>query len=63
MEFAKHGFQIVLASRNCEDGARDSNGAFLMRIDLADPHAVGPTFDRIEAQLGSPPSVVLYNGR
>jgi len=61
--FAATGYRVALASRTgkgkAEDGAADQ---LHIASDLSDPQAVVGVFEKVEASLGQPPSVVVYNG-
>ena len=59
--FAANGYTIVSAARSLSDQRKDETHLEL-NIDLSQPPAVPEVFQKIEQELGSPPSVVVYNG-
>ena len=59
--FAAKGYKIAQTSRKAksDDSTKDS---VHIAADLADPEAVPNVFSQVKSLLGSPPSVVVYNG-
>lgn len=59
--FAAKGYTIASAARSLSDQRKDERHLEL-NVDLSQPPAVPEVFRKIEQELGTPPSVVIYNG-
>jgi len=63
-KFRQEGFSVAVASRNVKPRPDDpqSEGYDVgIRLDMAKPEDVGKAFDKVEEELGSPGSLVVYN--
>lgn len=59
--FAAKGYKVALASRKVND-KDNTQEQVNISADLSDPDSVVGVFSKVKASLGSPPSVVVYNG-
>lgn len=57
--FAGKGYKVASAARNDHLNGRSS---LFVPVDLNKPETVPSVFDTVKKELGSPPSVVVYNG-
>ncbi len=67
--FTSKGYKVALASRKNHDTEEHNNNnnnnnlnQIHVPVDLTKPETVPGAFDTVKAQLGAPPSVVVYNG-
>ena len=56
------GFRVALVARSLTDGTNEE-GSLQIRLDLAEPTQLPQAFSKVKEDFGSPPSVVLYNGK
>lgn len=59
--FAIKGYRVALGARSLSDRRKGEH--LELHIDLTQPETVPSVFDRVEQELGCPPSVVIYNGQ
>lgn len=58
--FAKDGYKVAIASRS-GDGTKNKSGFLALKADLTKPDTVPAVFEGVKKELGSFPSVVVYN--
>ena len=59
--FTSNGYKVALASRK-KHGTEEHKNQIHVPVDLTKPQTVPDVFDSVKAQLGAPPTVVVYNG-
>ena len=63
LKFASQGFRVAIASRSAVDGTISPNGYLQLQLDLFQPASVPRAFEAVKRHFGTPPGVVVYNGR
>ena len=57
---AKEGYKVAIASRS-GNGAKNDAGFLALKADFTKPESVPSVFEGVKSELGSFPSVVVYN--
>lgn len=58
--FAANGYKVAGASRKGSD-SKTPDGTLSMKADFSQPESVPSVFDKVKAEFGAPPSIVIYN--